>query len=114
MIGTDTQINIAVATINMGRSRSSHFPIIKTVTGVVLTVNQPVNCINPKTQQITTGIVTKWFWTIDWDDVPEWAEGLMFWGWGIGSKALRTALIAHDPAFTDQWAIIVLIKETIS
>jgi hypothetical protein len=104
---------IKIPTINMGRSRSSYFPVIKTLTGVTLIVNEPVNCINPKTKVNTTGIVTKYSWTIVWNELPAWAEALILWGWGIPAIQFRQALIASDPAFSDDWAIIVLIRETI-
>lgn len=108
----DNQAVVDVPTIRMGRSRSSHFPIIKTQTGIELTVNEAVRCLNPKTNQLTTGIVTKHYWTIDWDDLPEWAEALILWGWGIAPMLFRKALIAYDEGFIDQFAIIVLIRET--
>lgn len=105
--------DLEVPTIHMGRSRSSCFPIIKPVPGVELTVDKPVRCINPKTKQLTTGIVLKYSWTFDWNEVTEYIEGMILWGWGVSPKALRTALIASNPEFNDDWARIVLIKETI-
>lgn len=110
---TATITALKIPTIYMGRSHSSYFPIIKTLTGVVLTVNEPVNCVNPKTNQITTGIVSKYHWTIVWDELPDWAAAIILWGWGIYPVQFREALIRSDPGFTDNFAIIVLIRETI-
>ncbi len=102
-----------IPTIHMGRSRSAYFPIIKTIPGIEITVNQPVHCLNPKTKQVTTGVVTKYTWSFDWNEVPIYIEGMILWGWSISPAALRTALVAADPEFKDDWARIVLIRETI-
>ena len=102
-----------IPTINMGRSRSAYFPIIKTVPGIELTVHEPVRCLNPKTKALTTGIVTKYSWSFDWNEVPVYIEGMILWGWSVSPELFRTALIAADPAFQDDLARIVLIKETI-
>ncbi len=109
IISNTESTELEVVTINQGRSRSSHFHIIKPTLGIPLKVGQPVRCVHPKTKQVTKGIVTKHYWTIDWNDPP---EGFLLGIYGMELEALRSALMSHDPGFAKEWATIVLIKET--
>jgi len=113
MSDTTTSTTPEIITINQGRSRSPYFHIIKPVPGVELTVGQPVKCMNPKTQAITTGIVTPHFWTFEWEEIPVWLEVKMLEVYGISAATLRTKLIFSDPEFEKPSARLVLIRETI-
>ena len=109
MSSTSDSPELAIIELNQGRSRSSYFHIIKPVPGIELSAGQPVKCINPKTKQVNTGIVTEHFWTIDWAEPP---EGFLLGIYGHEPETLRKALMIHDPGFEKEWARIVLIKET--
>ena len=113
MNDTATTTKQEVITINQGRSRSPYFCIIQPVPGIEFHVGQPVRCVNPKTQQVTTGIIAKHHWIIDWNEMPDWAEALLLWGYGLEPALLRTALLVSDPEFKDDWARLILIRETI-
>ncbi|HZK68324.1 MAG TPA: hypothetical protein VFC36_01875 [Paludibacter sp.] len=102
-----------VVTINQGRSRSPYFCIIQPVPGIEFTAGQPVRCVNPKSKQVTTGIVTEHYWIIDWNEMPVWAEVQLMVHYGVEPGILRTALLASDPGFKDEWARLILIRETI-
>lgn len=109
MSDTATLPEVEITTIRQGRSRSSCFTIIQPCPGINLKVNQPVKCLNPKTNVLTTGIVLA-RWTFEWESPP---TGLLLLAYGIDPKLLRTALLNNDEAYHDPWAIIYLIKETI-
>ena len=97
-------------TINQGRPSSLYFPIIQPVPGLQFDVNQPVRCVNPKTSQVTHGLITEFHWTIDWREPP---RGFLFHGWGVEPKLLRKVLELSDPMFAvDEWARVILIKES--
>ncbi|HZK95981.1 MAG TPA: hypothetical protein VFC67_17410 [Prolixibacteraceae bacterium] len=102
-----------VVTINQGRSRSPYFCIIQPVPGIEFTAGQPVRCVNPKSKYVTTGIVTEHYWIIDWNEMPVWAEVQLMVHYGVEPGILRTALLASDPGFKDDWARLILIRETI-
>jgi len=97
-----------ILTIKQGRSRSAYFYIIQPVPGIEFSVNQEVRCINPNTNQVTTGTVSEFFWTFDWDEAP---RGFLFGIYGVEPKLLREALLLSDPEFKDPWARLILIKE---
>jgi hypothetical protein len=97
-------------TIKQGRSRSPYFYIIQPVPGIVFTVGQAVICNNPKTNQATTGVVTEFFWIFEWDDAP---RGFLFGIYGIEPALLRNVLLQNDDGFKDNWARLILIRETI-
>lgn len=113
MNDTLTTIEEEVITINQGRSRSPYFCIIQPVPGIKLKIGQPLRCKNPKTNQVTTGIVTEHFWTFDWDEMPVWVEVKLLECYGVAPQLLRMVLKASDSGFNDNWARLILIKETI-
>jgi len=97
-------------TINQGRPESPYFPIIQPVPGLQFDVGRDVRCVNTKTKEVTNGVVTEFHWTIDWREPP---RGWLFQGWGVEPKLLRKALELSEPLFgTDEWARVILIKET--
>ena len=106
---TSLTIESEITTIRQGRSRSSCFTIIQPCPGIHLKVKQPVKCLNPKTNVLTTGIVLE-RWTFEWESPP---TGLILLAYGIDPQLLRNALLVNDQAYYDPWAIIYLIKETI-
>jgi hypothetical protein len=108
-----TETEQKIITINQGRSRSSYFCIIQPVPGIEFHVGQPIRCVNPKSGQVTTGIVTKHYWIIDWDEMPVWAEVQLLLNYGVEPKLLRAVLLASDPGFKNEWARLILIRETI-
>ncbi len=110
---TATATEQEVTTVNQGRSTSPYFCIIQPSSRFDIIPGQPIRCINPKTKRITTGVVTKHYWTIDWDEMPIWAEVQLLIHYGVEPKLLRTALLASDPGFKDSWARLILIRETI-
>lgn len=98
-----------ITTIRQGRSRSSCFTIIQPCPGIPLRVNQPIKCLNPKTNDISTGIVIE-RWTFEWESPP---RGLLLLAYGVEPPTLREVLLTKEPGYHDSWAILYLIRETI-
>lgn len=95
--------------INQGRANPPYFHIIQPVPGIELCVNDEVHCVNPKSRVILKGVVTEHNWTFEWSDVSRgWILGI----WGVEPKLLRNVLLLNDPGFRDDWARVILIKET--
>lgn len=109
-IGNITETKKEVITVRQGRPSSPYFKIIQPVPGIEFTVNQEVHCINPKTNKVTKGIVTKFFWIFDWAEPP---RGELITIYGVEPKLLRNVLIGTDVGFNDPWARLITIKETI-
>lgn len=95
--------------IKQGKPTSQYFYIILPVPGTPLSVGQPITCVNPKTGIMVDAEVTEHFWIIDWNEPP---RGFLFGIYGIEPKLLRIVLQQRDEAFGDNWARIILVKET--
>jgi len=113
MNDTATATEQEIITIPQGRNRSPYFHIIQPCPGIEFKIGQPIRCKNPKTHQITTGVVTEHYWTIAWTEMPLWARVKLLEIYGVEPGLLRTALLASDPGFKDDWARLILIRETI-
>jgi len=98
-----------IPTIRQGRARSAFFYIIQPVSAMNFALNQQVRCVNPHTNQVTTGTVSEFFWIFPWDEAP---RGFLFGIYGVEPKLLRDALILSDTRFSTPWATLILIKET--
>jgi hypothetical protein len=98
-----------VITVIHGRPSSPFFCITKPVPGVEMSAGQEIHCINPKTGQVTRGVITGEHWIIPWDS-PR--RGFILLHYGVEPEVLRKALIATDPAFEKEWAMMVLILES--
>jgi len=98
-----------IITINQGRATSDYFFIIQPAPGnIEFSVNQVINCLNPKNKKVVKAMVTEHFFTFDWKEAP---KGLILKEWGVDVGLLRTVLISTDPAFEKEWARLIIVKE---
>ncbi|MEI7526965.1 MAG: hypothetical protein WCJ95_21635 [Mariniphaga sp.] len=109
MDATESGVEYPMVRINQGRpGRSPYFKIILPVPGDDLHVGQVVECVNPRNNEMTKGIVTKHCWTWSWKEAPK-AEILFIYG--VNAELLHLVLKGADPAFETDWARFVMIRE---
>lgn len=104
----DTETLQTIRVMQGKAASTDYFFIIQPVPGVMFTVGQPIECVNPKTKVAINGTVTEHYWIFDWAEPP---RGLLIKEWGIEPRLLRKLLIDSDKGFEDEWARLILIKE---
>ena len=104
----DLRDKCPVVSVKHGRAWSPCFPLIFPVPGPELNVGQEIHCVNSKTQKVTKGIVSEFFWTYPWNEM---IRGHICQYYGMEPSLLKTVLVSSDIALKTDWARIVLIWE---